>query len=86
MREQHSPSSMAGGSPPRSILDFRASAASAGQAQQGQVCVPWSSALAQLPAPMAGYLLPRLLTWPGWLPASCNPVPCILYAVNRSFC
>ena len=46
-REQHSPRSMAGGSPPRSILDFRASASNAGQAQQGQVCAPWSCALAQ---------------------------------------
>ena len=56
-REQHSPRSMAGGSPPRSILDFRATASNAGQAQQGQVCMPWTCVLAQLPALIAGYRL-----------------------------
>ena len=39
-REQHSPRSMAGGSPPRSILDYKASTSNAKQAQQGQVCMP----------------------------------------------
>ena len=56
-REQHSPRSTAGGSPPRSILDFMASASNAAQAQQGQVWVLWSCALAQLPTLMAGCLL-----------------------------
>ena len=56
VREQHSPHSMAEGSPPRSILDYKASTSNAGQEQQGQVCLPWSCALALLAAQKAGYL------------------------------